>query len=108
MVYAPGMPNRTRAAPIVLAPNPQSPRLSDPALDVMRRAIAQYLKDGNDPRVLPSVAASTILEHEGLYYVVLRAQPGAEPLKVYRLFNDAKRSLKGLNRVPREVREAAA
>lgn len=91
---------------MVAAPNPLSPRLPDPALDVMRRAFAQYLKDGNDPRVLPSVAASAIVEHAGLYYVVLRARAGGQVLKVYRLFDD--KSLKGLARVPAEVREMAA
>ena len=111
MVYASPMPTKTRprqASPptIVLAPNPQSPRLDDPVLDVMRRAIAQFLKDGNDPRVLPSVAASDIVELEGLYYVVLRNAPHEEPLKVYRLFGD--RSLKGLNRIPRALREMVA
>lgn len=71
-----------------------SPRLEDPALDVMRRAIMQYLKDGNDPRVLPTVEASSIEEYDGLYYVLLRSREGLPPLKIYRLFND--RTLKGL------------
>lgn len=89
-------------------PNPQSPRLDDPALDVMRRAFAQYLHGGGDPRVLPSVEASAIVEHDGLFYVAVRDRPGAEPLVIFRLFDDVNRSLKGLVRVPPAAREAIA
>ena len=84
-------------------PTSFSPRLEDATLDVFRRAIQQYLKDGNDPRLLPTVGASTIEQHDGRYYVVLRAADRAiAPLKVYRLFND--HSLKGLYRVPPAIK----
>ena len=71
-------------------------------MDVMRRAIMQYLKDGNDPRVLPNVRESSVEEIDRLYYVVLRHKRGEPPLKVYRLFND--RSLKGLYRLPPQIK----
>ena len=62
----------------------------------------QYLKDGNDPRTLPTVAASTIEQHDGLYYVVLRASKDQPPLKTYRLFENL--SLKGLYRLPPAIK----
>lgn len=68
----------------------------------MRRAFMQYLRDGNDPRVLPSVAESSIEEYGGLYYVVLRDKRGRVPLKVYRLFDN--RALKGLYRLPPPIK----
>jgi hypothetical protein len=79
-----------------------SPRLDDPSLDVMRRAIMQYLRDGNDPRVLPMVSESSIEEYGGLNYVVLRSRRGLPPLKVYRLFDD--KALKGLYRLPPPIK----
>jgi hypothetical protein len=85
-------------APPGQSPLSTSPRLDDPTLDVLRRSFIQYLKDGNDPRTLPTVMASTIEEHDSLYYVVLRVDTDHPPLKVYRLFNDL--SLKGLYRLP--------
>jgi hypothetical protein len=85
-------------APPSMPPLSTSARLDDPSLDVMRRAFMQYLKDGNDPRLLPTVAASTIEQHGDLHYVVLRADNEHPPLKVYRLFDNL--SLKGLYRLP--------
>lgn len=98
----------------VLAPPDQPPlstsvRLDDPLLDVIRRAITAYLKYGEDPSVMPTVDHSTIEQHDGLYYVVLRASdPSMPPLKVYRLYADLR--LKGLYRLPsaikREIEDA--
>jgi hypothetical protein len=70
----------------------------------MRRAFAQVLKDGHDPRVMLSFSRSTIEEHNSLWYVVVRAHDEhIPPIAVYRLFNDF--SLKGLNRYPRPIRD---
>ena len=53
-------------------------------MDVVRRGFMQFLKDGNDPReVMPeAVKASTIEQHAGLYYLVLRPRAGFPPVKV--------------------------
>lgn len=76
-------------------------------MDVVRRGFMQFLKDGNDPReVMPeAVKASTIEQHAGLYYLVLRPRAGFPPVKVYRVDDD--RSLKGLARWPRSIRDEA-
>ena len=76
-------------------------------MDVLRRALMQYLKDGNDPRdiALEAVQRSTIEQHGGLYYVIVRGRSDLPPLKVYRLVDDAARSLKGLERPPRPIKD---
>lgn len=86
--YSTGMPSEilphTEALPLST-----SPRLDDPNLDVMRRAFAQTLKSGLDPRVMLSFDRSTIERHGGLYYVVVRPHdPSLPPQDVYRLKPD--------------------
>lgn len=96
------MPNAVLAPPGQL-PLSTSVRLDDPAKDVIRRAVMSYLKFGGDPSVMPSGTRSTIEQHGGLYYVVLRAEnPVLPPLEVYRLFNDL--SLKIMHRYPRAIK----
>ena len=80
-----------------------SPRLEDGTLDVYRRAFAQTLKEGLDPRFMPDFERSSIEQHDGLYYVVVRTRDErVPPLKVFRLFDD--HSLKGLYRYPRAIK----
>lgn len=81
-----------------------SPRLDDPNLDVMRRAFAQTLKSGLDPRIMLSFERSSIEKHDGLYYVVVRPHdPSLPPQEVFRLKPNY--SIVALHRYPRPIRD---
>ncbi len=92
----------TRPKSLKKPPKKKPPPAPPPASDaeLQRRALAAYFRAGGDGH--PDPARSTVAEHDGKRYVMLRNASGSLACYRVRKFDGV---LKRLVRIPRELRD---